>query len=287
MNREQLIAAQHLALEESAYQLAINSHAVTVFTGEIKEPKVEFYAGDNNYDEWDLKWLGLDPQRQKSGLIAVIPVQGSLAPFWNYGGTNTEWLGRQIEIALGNDLVSGIVLKVYSGGGTVAGTLTVVNIIAQAKTQKPIVSYVTGLGASAAYWIASQTEEIYLESPISTAVGSIGIMGVYVSEAEKLKNDKLDVRVLRSKGAEDKYILHPADPINEAALAEEQKIIDAMRVEFLDSVKAARPQIFQDPGGKLYYGKDAINAGLADGVGSLADVVKRADYLARTRLIIE
>lgn len=286
MTRDSILAARHLAMEESLYQHAIQTHPVNIQIGEIKEPKVEFYAGDNNYDEWDLKWMGLDPQRQKSGLICVIPVVGSLAPSWNYNGTNTQWLSRQIEIALGNDLVSGIVLNGMSGGGTVAGTLTAAESVRKGQILKPITGFVTGMVASAAYWIFSQTQEIYLESAVSTAVGSLGIMGVFASEAEHLKNDGIDVRVLRSKGSEDKNVLHPAEPINEEALKEEQKVIDAMRVEFLNSVMAARPQITKDPGGKLYYGKEAIKMGLADGVASLQDVIKRTDYLARKRIAI-
>lgn len=286
MTRESILASKYLAMEENLYGVAMKTQPVTINVGEIKEPRVEFVAGDNNYDEWDLKWLGLDPQRQKSGLICVIPVVGSLAPFYNWNGTNTEWLSRQIEIALGNDLVSAIVLKGFSGGGTVAGTLAVAEVVKKAQLTKPIISYVTGMAASAAYWILSQTQEIYLESAVSSAVGSIGVMGVYVSQAKQLENEGLDVRVLRSKGSEDKNALHPAEPINEEALKEEQKVIDAMRVEFLNSVMAARPQISKDPGGKLYYGKEAIKMGLADGVASLQDVIKRTDYLARKRIAI-
>lgn len=281
MTREHLLAAKHLAMEEYAYQCAIQSHLINVHVGEIKEPKVEYVSAENSYTEWELQWFGIDTQKQKSGLIAVIPVQGSLAPFWTWGGTNTEWLSRQVEICIGNPLVSGIVLKGMTGGGTVAGTMAAAETVKAANKQKPILGYVTGMVASAGLWLFSPCREIYLESGVSSAIGSLGVISVYVSQHEQLKNEGLDVRVLRSKGSEDKNLLHPADPINEDALAEEQKIIDAMRGEFLSAVKAARPQIVNDPGGKLYYGRDAIRAGLADGIASLSDTIKRADYLAR------
>lgn len=283
MTRERLLAERHLAMEDAHANAILNSQTVNFNFAKIEEPKVEFVAAENTYSEWELNWMGIGTNQVKSGLVAVLPVRGSLAPDWNYGGTNTEWLARQLDICVGNPLVSAIVLAGDSGGGTVNGTALAATAVKAANAEKPVLGYVKGLVASAAYWIFSQTSEIYLSSGVSSAVGSIGVMGVYVSQAEALQKAGMDVRVLRSKGSEDKYALHPAEPINEDALAEEQKIIDAMRVEFWNAVQAGRPQITSDPGGKLYYGREAIKAGLANEVGTLTDVIKRADYLARKR----
>lgn len=283
MTRERLLAERHLAMEDAHANAILNTQTIQFNFAKIEEPKVEFVAAENAYSEWELNWMGIGTNQTKSGLIAVLPVQGSLAPDWNYGGTSTEWLAKQLDICVGNPLVKGIVLAGDSGGGTVNGTALAANAVKEANAQKPVVGYVKGMVASAAYWIFSQTSEIYLSSATSSAVGSIGVMGVYMSQAEALQKAGMDVRVLRSKGSEDKYALHPAEPINEDALTEEQKIIDAMRVEFFNAVKAGRPQITSDPGGKLYYGRDAIKAGLANEVGTLTDVIKRADVLARKR----
>lgn len=284
MTREHLLNFRHLAMDDYTFQqVMVTPPMVNVNVGEIKEPKIEFIAGTNNYSPVELSWLGIGTDQQKSGLIAMIPVRGSLSPFWTYGGTNTEWLSRQIDICLGNDAVSSIVLNIMSGGGTVSGTLAAADTIAKANQQKPVLTYVSGLAASAAYWLASQSSEIFLESPTSTAVGSIGVMAVYVSEAQKNQQEGYDYRVLRSKGGEDKYLFHPAEPINEEAMKEEQAVLDAMRVEFLSSVQKNRPQLASDPGAKLFYGKEAVRKGLADSIGSLSDTVKRADYLARKR----
>ncbi|MBB3842220.1 protease-4 [Runella defluvii] len=283
MTRERLLAERHLAMEDAHANAILNSQTVNFNFAKIEEPKVEFFAAENTYSEWELNWMGIGTNQVKSGLVAVLPVRGSLSPDWSWGGTNTEWLARQLDICVGNPLVSAIVLAGDSGGGTVNGTALAANAVKDANAEKPVLGYVKGLVASAAYWIFSQTSEIYLSSGVSSAVGSIGVMGVYISQAEALQKAGMDVRVLRSKGAEDKFALHPAEKINEDALAEEQKIIDAMRVEFWNAVQAGRPQITSDPGGKLYYGREAIKAGLANEVGTLTDVIKRADYLARKR----
>lgn len=283
MNRESLLAARYLAMEQGAIEVALQTSSVNIQLAQVEEPKIEFIAAENTYTEWELRWMGIDTTKMKSGLVAVIPVKGSLSTDWEWRGTNTEWLSRQIEICVGNPLVSSIVLRGNSGGGTVTGTAATAEVVKAANAQKPVVGSVVGMVASAAYWIHSQTAEIYLESAVSSAVGSIGVIGVYVSHAKQLEKEGIDVRVLRSKGSEDKNLLHPAEPINEEALADEQKIIDAMRKEFWSAVQAGRPQITQDPGGKLYYGRDAVRLGLANEVASLSDVIKRADILARRR----
>lgn len=284
MTRESILAYRHLALEECAFQVALKTPAISIQLGKVEEPKVEFVAAENTYSPWELSYyFGIETEKAKTGIVAIIPVKGTLAPEWTWAGTNTEWLSQQINVAIGNPSVCAIVLKGMSGGGTVAGTIAAAQTVKAANAIKPVLGWVSGMVASAAYWIFSQTQEIYLESAVSSAVGSLGVMAVYVSQYEQLKNEGLDVRVLRSEGAEDKYLLHPAEPINESALEEEQKVLNSMRGEFLKAVKDGRPQLTTDPGGKLYYGREAVRMGLADEVASMNDVIKRADYLARKR----
>ncbi|MCP1384460.1 S49 family peptidase [Runella salmonicolor] len=281
MHFQNLLHHHFFAMEKAAYYAALQA-PIHLHLGAMELPKVEMVAAENSYSSWEMQYyFGIKTDKQKSGLVAIIPVKGVLAPEWSWGGTNTEWLSQQIAIAIGNEAVSAIVLTGNSGGGAVTGTMAWANSIATAKNQKPIVGHVQGMVASAAYWGFSACNEIFLESATTSAVGSIGVMSVYTSYAKQLEKEGIDVRVLRSKGAEDKALLHPAEALNEDALKEEQKLIDAMRVEFLGAVQSFRPQIINDPGGKLYYGRDAIRAGLADNVGTRSDAIKRADYLAR------
>jgi ClpP class serine protease len=284
MTRENVLNSRYLAMESGFIHTALQTASINIHLAKMEEPKVEFVAAENSYSPGELDYyFGIATERQKSGLVAIIPVKGSLSPEWTWAGTNTEWLSSQINIALGNTAVSSIILRCNSGGGTVSGTMAAAMTVKEANKQKPVLGHGLGMVGSAAYWILSQTGEFYIESGVSSAVGSIGVMGVYASNAEQLQKEGIDVRVLRSKGSEDKNLLHPAEPINEEALKDEQKLIDSMRVEFWNAVKTARPQITTDPGGRLYYGREAIKAGLANEVATLNDVIKRADFLARKR----
>lgn len=277
-----ILSEKYLVIEQDYLANMIGS--MNMPTGVIKhvkheEPKVDLVVAANSYSPEELRWYyGINTEKSKTGLVAIIPLNGVMSRDGWYGA-NTTWIARQIMIAAENTEVTGIVLRVSSPGGAVDGTQYLARLIAEIK--KPIVSWVSHMGASGALWVMSQTTEIWLESKI-TSVGSLGVMSTIVSYAGQLQKEGIDVRVLRSKGSENKALLNPYEPINDDAIKEEQGVIDMIKGEFLGDVRGKRPQVSADIDGKLYYGNDAIKIGFADNMGSLRDAVKRADFLGRS-----
>lgn len=261
-------------------------HLMSEKKTEKKEPpKMEFVAGINLYTKNELKWyFGIDSAEAQDGkLVAIISVNGVLAPNWNYNGTNTNWLQQQLKIASENPQVHAIVLNINSPGGAVTNTRATAEFIKQVSIKMPVLAFTQSMAASSAYWLFSHCEECFLEDKTYSAVGSIGVMAVLYSQDEFNKKNGFEFRIIRSKGSEDKALGHAMEPINETAVSEMQVLADKLRVEFLNAVISQRPNV--DPGisGKMYYGKDAITAGLADSIGDLTAVLKRADFLARKR----
>lgn len=240
-------------------------------------PKVEHVNAINNYTQNELRWLGIDTTEAPGGLVAVIPVQGVLSANWSYDGTNTTWVAEQLKIADENKLIKAVVLKFNSPGGTVNGML---NFGAAIKnTKKPVVGFGESVVASAAYLGFSQCQECWIESATTTVVGSIGTITRMVSFSEQLKQQGVDVRVIRSP--DDKALGDQSEPINDGAVAEMQALVDAMGKDMKKVIRAKRPQIAEAISAKVFFGNDAIKAGLADKVGSLEQAIKRADYLGR------
>ena len=262
------------------------AHLMSEKKTEKKEPpKTDFVAGINLYTKTELKWyFGIDSAETTDGkLVAIITVNGVLAPNWNYQGTNTNWLQQQLKIASENPLVHAIVLNINSPGGAVANTQATAQVIKQVSAKMPVISFTDTMAASAAYWLYSHADECFIANKVYSGVGSIGVMTLMYSQDEYNKKNGFDFRVLRSKGSEDKALGHYMEPINEDAVTEMQSLIDKLRLEFLSAVLAVRPNVNAAITGKMYYGKDAITAGLADTVGDLTAALKRADYLARKR----
>ncbi len=136
-------------------------------------------------------FMGLDRGEGKrimsvEGSTATINVQGVLTNTPNimaelFGGGNTTYpeIAAAIHQAEGNDKVTAIDFNINSGGGSVDGMFDTMALIAG--MGKPTRAVVNGLTTSAAYGIASQTNEIVATRPTDT-VGSIGIATAQVIE---------------------------------------------------------------------------------------------------------
>ena len=123
--------------------------------------------------------------------VAVIPVSGIIRPRSSYNlyslySTNLVSLTHDLELALENPGVHAIVLNIDSPGGLAAGVDEFAQKIYDARGTKPIVSYVSDLIASAAYWIGSATDEIVMAR--TAEAGSIGTLVSFYDWTEFDKN---------------------------------------------------------------------------------------------------
>src|SRR5678809_521246 len=110
--------------------------------------------------------------------VALIPVNGPLfrhaTLMTNVSGASSyETILKDFQAACESPDVEAIVLDIDSPGGEVHGAGELSTAIYQARGQKPIVAYVGGQGASAAYWIASAADKVVADP--SAVLGSIGV----------------------------------------------------------------------------------------------------------------
>lgn len=262
-----------LAIEERS--LEVIKHAPKV--KEVVMPEVRHVAANDLTRRELAYYLGIKTDESKGKLVAIIPVIGPMSNTWEWRGTNTEWVATQLQIAADNVNVVAIVLSMDTPGGTVNGTEKLAQVVRNSSV--PVIAHTDYMCASAGIWVASMAKEHWIASAKTTGLGSVGVISTLFSMKEYNDKQGFDFRVLRSKGSENKALANPYEPINDEAVAEEQKLIDEMRVEMLSQIRSSRPQVPQNIDGKMYYGQDAIRMGLADKVGSLQDAIKRAFYL--------
>ena len=113
------------------------------------------------------------------GSVAVVPVIGTLTKktYLFACGATYDQVRKGIEAALADHSVKGILLKIDSPGGTVDGCKETADYIHSVRGEKPIRAYADGEICSAAYWLASQCDEI--AAPETAQVGSIGVLTVH------------------------------------------------------------------------------------------------------------
>jgi ClpP class serine protease len=209
--------------------------------------------------------------------VAVIPVTGPVFRYANIfteisGATSTGVLARDIQAAIDNPYVRGIVLDFNTPGGEATGINELANLIAAGRKQKPIKAYGGGTVASAGYWLASAADEIIIDE--TALLGSIGVVMSYLdTSARDAKSDVRTIEIVSSQSP-DKRI----DPATDEGRAKVQTIVDALADTFVSAVARNRgvsvDTVVSDFGrGGVLVGAAAVEAGMADRLGSLEAVI--------------
>ncbi len=209
--------------------------------------------------------------------VAILPVSGPLFRYANLftqisGATSYELLARDFQAALDNPQVRAILLNIDSPGGEANGVSEFADQIAAARGQKPIVAYVGGMAASAAYWIASAADSIVVAD--TALLGSIGTVMTLTDTRER--DAKNGVRTYEVVSSQSPY--KRVDPATPEGRSRYQALVDAMSDVFTNKVATYRgtdlDTVLKNYGqGDVLVGQAAVAAGLADRMGSFEGVL--------------
>jgi len=203
------------------------------------------------------------------GSVALVPITGPIFRYANMftdisGATSLDVLSRDFSAALENPAVSAIVLNIDSPGGQASGIAEFAQMVRAAN--KPVIAYVDGSGASAAYWIAAAAQQLVLSK--TAEVGSIGAV---FSVAQGKSKDSVEIVSSQSPNKRP-----------DVGTAEGRSLIQARADKFaqvfIEDVAAYRgvsaDTVLADFGqGDMRMGAEAVAAGMADRVSTLEEVI--------------
>lgn len=225
------------------------------------------------------------PSMQKQGAVAVIPLAGVITPrtpggilgkLLGLGGGLGEFKQNMAE-AMRDDSVKSIVLDVDSPGGLVDQVPETAAMVRRLREHKPITAVANTTAGSAAYWIASQADEL-----VVTPSGEVGSVGCYMLHrdrsaklaAEGIKTTLTSAGRFKTEGNE-------FQPLSQEAQAAQQRKVNLYYDRFTADVAAGRKTTADEV--KAGYGEgrtmladEAVEHGLADRVGTLDSVVHEA-----------
>lgn len=218
-----------------------------------------------------LRFLGPDgvplPGSMLDDGIAVLRITGPLEHQDAWWWTSYHAIQREVESALSYAQTRALVLKFDTPGGVCSGMLQCHRELRRLRARhgKPLVAWIDELAASAGYGLASACDEIWM--PPEGEVGSIGVILCVVDESKRLEKEGIGVRYIVT-GAR-KADLHPGAPITSEVLRVAQTKVDDLGALFFDAVARARgttASAVQSLEAAVFRGKNAVSAGLADGV---------------------
>lgn len=218
--------------------------------------------------------FGDDSTAETGNLVCVVPVHGTLTKYDNCLGVSTMEIADIIDEYAAREDISGFVLDLDSGGGAVNSVMPLVAAIRRAQEAgKPVVAHVD-FACSAAYWIASACDAVFMDNLLSE-VGSIGAYYQLVDDRYNLQTGEKIISVYAPQST-DKNLGY------RNALEGDFKVLEGELsetvTEFQNQVRANRPRLDADaPGvmsGAVFPAHKAIEIGLADSMGNLNDCIE-------------
>lgn len=212
-----------------------------------------------------------DPSSVGDDGVAVLNVCGPLEHHRSWWLSYEEIVERTAA-AFACDRVRAVVHRVDSPGGVVSGCGEAAKALLALRQlhDKPLFTYCDETAASAAYWIACASDEIWM--PEAAQVGSIGVISCLLDETKALDEHGVALHFVTSGKRK-------ADGQMGAAVTSDVLAVAQSKVDYLASLffRAVARRRGLDPAAvkafeaAVFHAPEAVKNGLADGVAGWAE----------------
>ncbi len=164
------------------------------------------------------------------------------------------------------------------GGSPTQSSLIAKKIIDLAKNKKKkVLAFVEDVAASGGYWLACAADEIYIDQ--NSVVGSIGVISPGFGFVDLLKKIGVERRVYTS--GKSKSFLDPFKEEKKEDIDRLKEIQEQIHDNFINYVKLRRGKKLNEEkideifSGLFWVGEKSVSLGLADGIGSINEILKK------------
>ena len=175
-------------------------------------------------------------QTLAAGQVGIFGVLGQND--W-FADSDYSAIRASVRRALADPNARTVDLVIDSPGGSVLGLPETADVIHAANRIKPVRAFVTGIAASAAYWLASQASTITLTP--SGEVGSVGVLDIHANISGALAN--AGVKVTAVTAGPHKVERAPFTELSDDAKAHMQSSVDAWYGDFLGTIQIGRAHV--------------------------------------------
>ena len=213
---------------------------------------------------------------------AVIEVKGIIAPSTQ---ASADDVVSALRMAYEDDNTKGIILRINSPGGSPVQAGYINDEIRRLRKEHediPVYAVVADICASGGYYLAVAADKIYVDK--ASLVGSIGVRIDAFGFEQAMEELGIERRLLTA--GSNKGILDPFSPLPEEQRVYLQAILDQLHQQFIEVVKEGRgdrlkggEELFS---GLFWSGKESIELGLADALGSTSYVAREVIGVEKT-----
>ena len=245
---------------------------------------IEELAG-NDFKEVDIAdYISTGKGRIKStssNKIAILYAQGNIL----YGKGDETYIGQETMIYAirkirDDNRVKAVVLRVNSPGGVALTGDLIWRELELLKQEKTLVVSMGNYAASGGYYIACNADKIFAEP--TTITGSIGVFGTIPNFSGLVNNIGINAEQVSTNKNSIGYT--PYEPMTQDFYDVTKEGVERVYTTFLDRVAEGRNMTYDQVDaiaqGRVWTGKEALEIGLVDELGSLDDAITAAAELA-------
>jgi protease-4 len=225
------------------------------------------------------------PKKKKAGkdTVALVYVEGPIVP--GKASPNPFLAGEQIaysttirqalDEAANDEAVKAVVLRVHSPGGSATASEIILHATQRVKAKKPFVVSMGGVAGSGGYYVACGADTIFADAATITA--SIGVVGGKFATTDMW--EKIGINWKPAKRGANADMLSSERVFTPDQRKRLQVWMDEIYGVFKGHVVAIRgdrlkKKIDEIAGGRVYTGRQALELGLVDRIGSLNDAIQ-------------
>jgi protease-4 len=251
--------------------------------GHKKAPEIDLSSPFGILKLWTEAMNEAKGKKSTKDSVAIVHVEGAIAlgggsasPFSLSGeGANSTAIRKALDDAAKDDTVKAVVLRVNSPGGSAVASEIILDATKRVKARKPFVVSMGDVAGSGGYYVACGSDVIYADA--ATITGSIGVVGGKLATTGLW--DKVGVSFKEYRRGANAGMLSSASVFSAPEKVKMQAWMDEIYGVFKGHVVAARGDRLKKPidelaGGRVYTGKQALELGLVDRIGSLDDAIQ-------------
>lgn len=211
-------------------------------------------------------------------VVSVIRLQGAIGIPARHGGAGLSDAGLAplLDRAFKRRRPVAVAIALNSPGGSpVQSSLIAARIRRLAERYRlPVHVFIEDVAASGGYWLASAADKIWADH--SSIIGSIGVISSSFGFADFIARHGIERRV-HTAGASKSW-LDPFRPEQPEDVARLHRLLEPIHEAFKDQVRERRgDKLAKDRDlftGDVWVGRQAVELGLADGIGHLDPVMR-------------
>jgi protease IV len=250
--------------------------------GKAKGPTMDLSSPLGAFRFWaEVMGAGQKSAGPKKDAVGIVYVEGPIvvgsmqpSPFSTGAVATSSDIRKALDEAANDDSIKAVVLRVNSPGGSAVASEIILDATRRVKARKPFVVSMGDIAGSGGYYVACAADTIYADE--STITASIGVVaGKFITTGMW---DRVGVTFKPYQRGKNAALLNTSRPFNE----EEKKVLkdwmETVYMTFKGHVTAARGERLKKPldeiaGGRVYTGRQALELGLVDKIGTLRDAV--------------